>query len=430
MGCLSQDTVVALLEGRLDEDATRSVDDHIDTCATCRTLVAEVARGSMVVHRSLPEPEPAAEGEGDGAELLPGQLLADRFRIVRRIGKGGMGVVWEAMDTRLDVRVALKVLPPEAARNERLLERLRKEVILGRRVTHPNVCRLHDFGRDGEVHFVTMEFIEGETLLRRMARGPMAPDRAVHVLLQICGALEAAHAHGVIHRDLKPANIMIGPDDKVSVMDFGLARDLLSQEVSEQMLVGTPAYWSPEQAQGERGSPLSDIYALGLVGTELFGGRRERWNAPAKLEGVPARVVPVLERCLKVKQDERFESVAEVREALRRAHHGERRRPYRKRFLIVALLVGVLAGGALVFGLVSSGGAPAAHRVVVQVRVTPAEATIADGDTELGRGVADVELEADDGRRMLRVTHPGYVTHEASVGVDDAPVLEIRLEPR
>jgi hypothetical protein len=209
---------------------------------------------------------------GADGELQPGALLADRYRIVALLGRGGMGEVYRADDLRLGQPVALKFLPRTLERDGARLERLLAEVRTARQVSHPNVCRVYDIGEVAGRHFLSMEYIDGEdlaSLLRRIGRLPA--DKATEIARQLCAALAAAHDKGVLHRDLKPANVMLDGRGKVRLTDFGLAEmeGAASGEVS-----GTPAYMAPEQFAGKPASVQSDLYALGLVLYEVFSGRR------------------------------------------------------------------------------------------------------------------------------------------------------------
>jgi predicted Ser/Thr protein kinase len=222
---------------------------------------------------SSSRPSSSAEYLNEG-RFLPGRLIASRYRIIALLGKGGMGEVYRADDLTLGQGVALKFLPDEAAHEEGLLERFRKEVRIARRVSHPNVCRVYDVGEvDGQTFF-TMEYVDGEdlaSLLRRIGRLPH--DKAIEIARQLCAGLAAAHAKGVLHRDLKPANIMLDGRGQVVITDFGLAGvadDIRGAEVRS----GTPAYMAPEQLAGKEVSARSDIYALGLVLYEVFTGKR------------------------------------------------------------------------------------------------------------------------------------------------------------
>ena len=207
-------------------------------------------------------------------KFLPGALLADRYRVVALLGRGGMGEVYRADDLTLGQAVAMKFLPEEAASNPALLERFRGEVRIARKVSHPNVCRVYDVGEVEGHTYLTMEYVDGEdlaSLLRRIGRLPN--DKAVDIARQLCAGLAAAHAKGVLHRDLKPANVMLDGRGQAVITDFGLAA-FTNQTQGAEILSGTPAYMSPEQLAGKEVTEKSDIYALGLVLYELFTGKR------------------------------------------------------------------------------------------------------------------------------------------------------------
>jgi predicted Ser/Thr protein kinase len=206
--------------------------------------------------------------------FLPGSLLADRYRVVALLGRGGMGEVYRADDLTLGQAVALKFLPEDAAQDPALLDRFKGEVRIARKVSHPNVCRVYDVGEvDGQI-YLTMEYVDGEdlgSLLRRIGRLPN--DKALDIARQLCAGLAAAHAKSVLHRDLKPANIMLDGRGQAVITDFGLAA-LADQAKGAEVRSGTPAYMAPEQLSGREVTEKSDIYALGLVLYELFTGKR------------------------------------------------------------------------------------------------------------------------------------------------------------
>ena len=231
--------------------------------------------------------------------LDPGQLIANRFRIVAFIGRGGMGEVYRADDLELGQSVALKLLPAHISADPVLADRVRDEVRVARRITHRNVCRIHDIARlaeaDGGDMFISMEYVDGDdlaTLLKRIGRLPQ--DKAIDVARQLCAALAAAHAEGVIHRDLKPANVMLDGRGAVRLTDFGIAAiahaapgpdgDTATPTITgRDASVGTPAYMAPEQYEGREVTTSSDIYALGLVLYELLIGKRA-WDATTHAE--------------------------------------------------------------------------------------------------------------------------------------------------
>lgn len=216
----------------------------------------------------------AASGSSRSARFSAGDLLAGRYRIIAALGRGGMGEVYRADDTRLGQEVALKFLPESLAGDTGMLDRLIGEVRVGRQVAHRNVCRLYDLVEvENGAPFITMELVDGEdlaSLLRRIGR--LSGQKALSLARDICSGLAAAHELGIIHRDLKPANIMVDGRGNARITDFGLA--VLRSDSVRGELAGTPAYMAPEQIEGEPASTRSDIYALGLVLYEIFTGQR------------------------------------------------------------------------------------------------------------------------------------------------------------
>jgi tRNA A-37 threonylcarbamoyl transferase component Bud32 len=197
-----------------------------------------------------------------------------RYRLVRRIGVGGMGEVWEADDTVLGRRVALKVLVQELADDPRATRRFVREARATAKLTHPNVTRVYDFGRDGGLPYLVMELLEGDTLADRLAGGPLPPAEAARIGAAVADALEAAHSRGIIHRDIKPGNVLLTPAGEVKVMDFGIAAAAdETHSTTGSGLYGTAAYISPERAAGQPATPAADIYSLGAVLYELLTGR-------------------------------------------------------------------------------------------------------------------------------------------------------------
>jgi predicted Zn-dependent protease len=224
---------------------------------------------------------------GPDYTLPAGATLGKRFRVVRPLGKGGMGEVYEAFDQELQELLALKILRPELALNSESVTRLIQEIQLARKVTHRNVCRVFDLNRgthEGRsIVFITMELLAGETLAERLRRdGPLDAVTAAEIATQIAAGIDAAHAAGIIHRDFKSANVMLvrleGNTTRVVVMDFGLARNVACNRpalTAPGMIAGTPAYMAPEQLAGEAASRASDIYAFGLVLAEMRAGELE-----------------------------------------------------------------------------------------------------------------------------------------------------------
>jgi len=318
-----------------------------------------------------PTPRPPA--------LASGTLLAGRFRIARFIARGGMGEVYEAEDQVLGERVALKTIRADVADDERSMERFLREVHLARRVTHPNVCRIFDVFHHGELAFLTMELLPGETLAERIGKsGRMTPSQALPLVVAMADALGAAHDAGIIHRDFKSGNVMLVPDPRrpgetrVVVTDFGLARGRETEGASARPLtkseavLGTPDYMAPEQIEGRDLTPAADIYALGIVMYEMvtgeppFRGETPLSVALKKLQEAPPsprRAVPELPalwertilRCLERRPADRFASTAEVVRVLREERlpsgPAERRRRRRNAAIAAGALAVVAAAG-------------------------------------------------------------------------------------
>ena len=209
-----------------------------------------------------------------GGRFAPGAIVAERYRIVALLGRGGMGEVYRAEDLRLSQMLAIKFLPEALAQDESALARFHSEVRVARQVSHPNVCRVFDIGDADGMPFLTMEYVDGEdlsSLIRRIGRLPQ--DKAIEVARQVCAGLAAAHERGVVHRDLKPANVMLDGAGKARITDFGLAAVAANIKGAE-VRAGTPAYMAPEQLAGKEVTVKSDIFSLGLVMYEVLTGRR------------------------------------------------------------------------------------------------------------------------------------------------------------
>jgi serine/threonine-protein kinase len=275
---------------------------------------------------------------GTALPLAPGTLLDERYEILGHVGRGGMGSVYRAHDRTLHEPVALKILRADIAASPEMGRRFISEIRLARRVGHRNVCRIFEYGQDGPLRFIVMEYIEGEDLRRVIQRhGPLLPEEALGTLLQVAAGLEAIHELGVVHRDLKTANLMRDARGVVKLMDFGIAKEWGAETATHAtatgMAVGTPEYMSPEQAQGEKVDFRSDIYSLGIVAFELFTGELpfrgttpmatalKQIQEPPPLEGpraarIPPPVIPILRCSLAKRPAERYESVADVSQAL------------------------------------------------------------------------------------------------------------------
>ena len=234
-------------------------------------------------------PPPRAQRPGSNSSMLqPGAILGQRYEVLQILGEGGMGAVYKARDRELNRMVALKVIRPELAGSQAIIDRFKQELLLATQVTHKNVIRIYDLSEAEGMKFITMEFVEGEDLRSLMQeKKKLAPEEAVEIMLQVCRALEAAHSVGIIHRDLKPQNIMRDKAGRILVMDFGLARTLEGDGMTQTgALVGTMDYMSPEQALGKDLDQRSDLFTLGLIFYELLTGKM-----PYKADSVVASLL-------------------------------------------------------------------------------------------------------------------------------------------
>jgi Protein kinase domain/zinc-ribbon domain len=275
----------------------------------------------------------SSSGSIAGGRFAPGQIIADRYRIVALAGRGGMGEVYRAEDLKLSQVVAIKFLPAALSQDATALARFHSEVRIARQVSHPNVCRVFDIGDASGVPFLSMEYVDGEdlaSLIRRIGR--LSPDKAIDIARQACAGLAAAHDRGVIHRDLKPANLMLDSSGKIRITDFGLASIAAAIEGVDAR-AGTPAYMAPEQLEGKEVTAKSDIYSLGLVLYEILTGKRafdasslpelmkqREKSAPASPSTLVRDLDPVVERvilrCMEYDPTRRPASALQVAAAL------------------------------------------------------------------------------------------------------------------
>jgi serine/threonine protein kinase len=261
--------------------------------------------------------------------------LSQRYDILGEAGHGSMGNVYKARDRETGETVALKVLKPEIASDQAMMDRFKKELLYARKITHKNVCRLHEFNRIGGVAYTSMEFVEGESLRSVLNRfGGLPLRKANNVALQICSGLAEAHAQGIVHRDLKPENVMIDGQGNVKIMDFGIARSMEAGTRLTGSIVGTPAYMAPEQVAGKPVDYRTDIYSLGLMLYEMFTGTpafqadtavavalkqmRETPPPPHEVDPtIPVSSERAILKCLEKEPGKRFQSVVDLEKLLR-----------------------------------------------------------------------------------------------------------------
>jgi eukaryotic-like serine/threonine-protein kinase len=270
------------------------------------------------------------------------RVLLDRYEVGRLLGAGGMAEVFEGRDRLLARRVAIKVLQVQFARDPSFLIRFKREAQAAASLSHPNIVGVYDTGTEDGTHFIVMEYVDGRTL-RDVIRteGPLYPERAAEICADVCSALAAAHARGLIHRDIKPGNVMLTPEGKVKVMDFGIARATTSESITQTAaVVGTAQYISPEQAQGQTVDYRSDLYSLGcclyemLTGTVPFTGAtpvaiayrhvREDPTPPRMLNGdVPAPLEAICLKAMAKLPDNRYQTAMEMDDDLERFRNGQ-----------------------------------------------------------------------------------------------------------
>jgi len=267
--------------------------------------------------------------------LERGTTFARRFEIIEEIGQGGMGTVYKAYDNKIREVVALKLLKPEIASDPEVIERFRNELKLARQVSHRHVCRMYDLGEEWLSIYISMEYVPGEDLKSFIRRsGHLTEAKAVGLARQIAEGLAEAHRLGVVHRDLKPQNVMIDKDGNAKIMDFGIARSLHTRGVTGTgVIIGTPEYMAPEQAEGRDIDHRVDLYALGAILFEMVTGRvpfegatplsivlKHRSEPPADPQTINAQISPGLSRiilkCLAKSRADRPQSAAEVLEDL------------------------------------------------------------------------------------------------------------------
>ncbi len=312
-----------------------------------------------------------------------GQTIS-HYRVIGKLGGGGMGVVYKAEDTRLHRFVALKFLPEDVARDSRALARFRREAQAASAFNHPHICTIHDVGEHAGQQFIVMELLEGQTLKQRMTGRPMEVEQAVKLGLQMAEALEVAHGKGIVHRDVKPANIFITEGGQAKILDFGLAKPLrpVSETTLTETLTGVPAvmgtlpYMAPEQLRGEDVDARTDLYALGAVLYEMATGRRPfeskvptalaadiQHKAPAPPRrlnpDLPPKLEDIILKCLEKDREVRYQAAAELRADLKRLKRDietarlrafEAPRPTRGPRRVVLRASVVMGGIALLFG--------------------------------------------------------------------------------
>jgi serine/threonine-protein kinase len=265
--------------------------------------------------------------------ISPGALLGQRFEVLSVLGAGGMGIVYKARDRELDDLVALKMLKRELWGDASQLDRLKSELKLARKITHPNVLRTFDFGEIDGVPYISMEYVRGVTLRYMLDQTRRLPYSAgLRLAKQLCAGLNAAHSVGVLHRDIKPENLILEPTGNAKLMDFGIARPierLAPGQTQAGFIVGTPQYLAPEVLQGQEADARADLYSCGIVFYEIFSGelpfdgpsamdilvkhlREEPAPPSTRWPEIPPALEAAILKCLRKDPEQRYRSVAEL----------------------------------------------------------------------------------------------------------------------
>ncbi len=293
------------------------------SCSKCGSALEGILETLSLPGKKLPSDK--------AIQFTPGEIFDKRYRIVEEIGRGGMGRVYKAEDTELNITVALKIIRPKYSTSPIFIERFKKETLTARSISHENVIRIYDLGEAEKIKYISMEYIKGQDLRKFIqTSGSLTFETAINLTRQMCEALKVAHQKGIVHQDIKPSNVMIDNNGQAYIMDFGLARSLyIDEEGITGGISGTPQYMSPEQARGEKVDQKSDIYSLGIIMYEMLTGKplfkakttkeyvqmhmTEIPKSPSKINPhIPHLLENIVLKCLEKDKDKRYQSIEEI----------------------------------------------------------------------------------------------------------------------
>jgi serine/threonine protein kinase len=407
-----------------------------------------------------------------------------RYRIVKELGRGTMGVVYQAHDPQIDRMLALKVLRPDRVTSESFVARFLKEARAIGRLSHAHIVTIYDVGEDHGTVFIAMEYLKGEPLNDVVRSGRLTVPQCVEIARQVAETLDFAHRQGIVHRDIKPSNIILSEDNQVKLTDFGIARieDIAAgQQTQTGVILGTPVYMSPEQAMGQKVDGRSDLFSVGVILYETVVGRRpfggsniaaifqsithETPEAPAAIaRSIPQRLSDLILKSLAKDPAQRFQSGRQMAEALstvlpaeestvvvpvpREAHRRSAIKPLVTALLLVVVLAGGV-GGYFFYARTTAPGvnraveadpstaqgvAPAAVHAQAQPRIAilristePTGATVFVDSVD--KGPTPLDLPLPQGKHEVRLSMPGFLEWEAQVNLARETPLHITMRP-